>query len=320
MGAKKRPSAARSRAAMATPPSVPNRSSSCSGSARASTAAHPSDSARCTGAPAASSTSVRSSRGSRTLPTARPPSAGSPPSSSVHTVDGIPERTAPASPACSVPARTRRTLRPLPEIGVVFDCDGTLVDSEPLSGEAWRTVLDPFGYRITEEDERQVVGRTFSFTHAYLSERVDLPDAETTWAQVRTELFRLIDTRLEAFADAVVAVADLQVRGVRLAVASSSGRERLDRTLARAGLAFDISIAGDEVAHGKPAPDMFLLAAERLQVDPSRCVVVEDSPPGIEAGIAAGMPTLAVCRVDGTEAALAKANRIVHLVSAEAIL
>jgi HAD superfamily hydrolase (TIGR01549 family) len=208
----------------------------------------------------------------------------------------------------------------VPEIGVVFDCDGTLVDSEPLSGEAWRTVLDPFGYRITEEDERQVVGRTFSFTHAYLSERVDLPDAETTWAQVRTELFRLIDTRLEAFADAVGAVADLQVRGVRLAVASSSVRERLDRTLARAGLAFDISIAGDEVEHGKPAPDMFLRAAEAMGVDRRRCVVVEDSAPGVAAGRAAGMATLAVCRVKGTESALSQADRIVYSVSAEEIV
>jgi HAD superfamily hydrolase (TIGR01509 family) len=208
----------------------------------------------------------------------------------------------------------------LREIGVVFDCDGTLVDSEPLAGEAWRRVLDPYGYSISEQDAANFVGRPYAYTHAYLSERVRLPDAEALWPLLRAALFQLIDTRLQPFADAVSAVADLQVRGVRVAVASSSVRERLDRTLARAGLAFDVSIAGDEVAHGKPAPDMFLLAAERLQVDPSRCVVVEDSPPGIEAGIAAGMPTLAVCRVAGTEAALAKANRIVHLVSAEAIL
>ena len=65
---------------------------------------------------------------------------------------------------------------------------------------------------------------------------------------------------------------------------------------------------------------MFLLAAERLGVDPSRCVVVEDSPPGIAAGRAAGMPTLGVCRVPGTESTLAEADRIVHIVSAEEIL
>ncbi len=107
---------------------------------------------------------------------------------------------------------------------------------------------------------------------------------------------------------------------MRIAVASSSVRERLDRTLARAGLQFEITIAGDEVEHSKPAPDMFLLAAERLQLPPERCVVVEDSGPGVAAGVAAGMPTLGVCRVPGTEASLAQADRVVHEVTAEAIL
>ena len=67
-------------------------------------------------------------------------------------------------------------------------------------------------------------------------------------------------------------------------------------------------VAGDEVEHGKPAPDMFLLAAERLGVRPAACVVIEDSPPGVQAGLAAGMVTLAVCRVPGTEASLAAAR------------
>jgi HAD superfamily hydrolase (TIGR01509 family) len=211
-------------------------------------------------------------------------------------------------------------LKALPEIGVVFDCDGTLVDSEPLAGEAWALLLEPYGYSITEQDTLNVVGRPYSFTHAYLAERVKLPDAETLWLELRSILFRLIDTRLKPFSDAVTAVADLQVRGVGVAVASSSVRERLDRTLARAGLEFDVTVAGDEVEHGKPAPDMFLAAARRLGVDPSRCVVVEDSPPGVAAGRAAGMPTLAVCRVEGTESTLSEADRIVHLVSADAIM
>jgi HAD superfamily hydrolase (TIGR01509 family) len=107
---------------------------------------------------------------------------------------------------------------------------------------------------------------------------------------------------------------------VPVAVASSSPRERLDRTLAHVGLAFPVSVAGDEILHGKPAPDMFLVAAERLGVAPARCVVVEDSAPGVAAGVAAGMPTLGVCRVPGTEAALSAADRVVDGVTAAAIL
>jgi HAD superfamily hydrolase (TIGR01509 family) len=118
----------------------------------------------------------------------------------------------------------------------------------------------------------------------------------------------------------VEAVRELGERGVAVAVASSSPRERLDRTLARAGLAFDVTIAGDEVEHGKPAPDMFFYAAHRLEVAPQRCVVVEDSAPGVAAGVAAGMPTLGVCRVPGTEHRLAGADRVVDRVSADTIL
>jgi beta-phosphoglucomutase-like phosphatase (HAD superfamily) len=81
-----------------------------------------------------------------------------------------------------------------------------------------------------------------------------------------------------------------------------------------------VTVSGDEVVHGKPAPDMFLLAAERLGVDPGTCVVIEDSPPGVQAGLAAGMVTLAVCRVPGTEASLAAADRVIDTVSAAAIL
>ena len=180
--------------------------------------------------------------------------------------------------------------------------------------------MAPRGYEITDADLEACVGGTYPRTHAYMAERASLPDLETVWAELSTELFALIDAHLEPFADALAAIEELQARGVRIAVASSSVRERLDRTLARAGLQFEITIAGDEVEHSKPAPDMFLLAAQRLGLPPERCAVVEDSGPGVAAGVAAGMPTLGVCRVPGTEASLAQADRVVHEVTAEAIL
>jgi HAD superfamily hydrolase (TIGR01509 family) len=204
--------------------------------------------------------------------------------------------------------------------GVVFDCDGTLVDSEPLAGEAWRRTLAPYGYAVTDADLAACVGIPYARTHAYLAERAEIPDAQTLWPQLSRALYALIDERLEPFPDALEALADLRARGIRVAVASSSVRERLDRTLARVKLSFETSIAGDEVEHGKPAPDMFLLAARRLHVEPARCVVVEDSPPGVAAGRAANMPTLGVVRVPGTEAALAAADAVVGTVTAEAIL
>jgi HAD superfamily hydrolase (TIGR01509 family) len=202
--------------------------------------------------------------------------------------------------------------------GVIFDCDGTLVDSEPLAGRAWKATVAPFGYEVTDEDLAACMGIPYARTHAYLSQRAPLPEAAAFWPLLRDELFSLIDTELAPFPDAVQTAAELRERGVRLAVASSSPRERLDRTLARAGLEFPVTVAGDEVEHGKPAPDMFLQAAAALDVAPERCVVVEDSAPGVAAGLAARMPTLGVRRVDHAD--LAGADAVVETISADAIL
>jgi HAD superfamily hydrolase (TIGR01509 family) len=205
---------------------------------------------------------------------------------------------------------------------VIFDCDGTLVDSEPLARTAWERALLPYGYALTDADAEASVGLPYPRVHAYFAARAALPGADAFWTEFTSQLFTLIDSDLVPFPDAIAAARALRTRGVPLAVASSSPRERLQRTLGRAGLldAFDAVVSGDEVEHGKPAPDMFLLAASRLGVPPHTCVVVEDSPPGVQAGIAAGMFTLAVCRVPGTEASLAAADRVVDTVSVDVIL
>jgi HAD superfamily hydrolase (TIGR01509 family) len=189
-----------------------------------------------------------------------------------------------------------------------------------LAGEAWRRAVAPYGYGVTEDDIAALVGSTYPRTHAYFAERAALPEVDAFFAEISRELYALLDTQLVPFADALEALAELRARGIPVAVASSSPRERLDRTLTHVHLSFGVSVAGDEIEHGKPAPDMFLEAARRLGVAPEHCVVVEDSPPGVQAGVAAGMPTLGVCRVPGTEATLAAADRVVDRVSAPAIL
>ena len=205
---------------------------------------------------------------------------------------------------------------------VIFDCDGTLVDSEPLARTAWERALAPYGYAVTDEDIEGAVGLPYARVHAHFAARVDLPAADEFWTGLASELFTLIDSELVVFEDAVGAARELRERGLALGVASSSPRERLHRTLWRAGLLdhFDVTVAGDEVARGKPAPDMFLAVAERLGADPADCVAIEDSPPGVAAAVAAGMATVAVCRVPGTEASLAAADVVVDVLTADAIL
>lgn len=205
---------------------------------------------------------------------------------------------------------------------VIFDCDGTLVDSEPLSRRAWERALAPYGYEVTDDDLRRCVGRSYPHTHGHFAARADLPEARAFWPVYSRELFALLDSDMTTFADAVTAVADLRRRGIALAVASSSARERLERTLARAGLsdAFEATVAGDEVQRGKPAPDMFLVAAQRLGADPSRCVAVEDSVPGVESALAAGMVAVAVARESPSPPGLEAAHVLVGELSADVIL
>jgi len=206
---------------------------------------------------------------------------------------------------------------------VIFDCDGTLVDSEPLARAAWERTLGPYGYAIGDEEYPGLVGLPYARVHRYFAERIDgLPDAGAFWEDYSAALFALIDGELVAFEDALETVGALRDRGVAVAVASSSPRARLDRTLRRAGLeeAFAVSVAGDEIEHGKPAPDMFLAAADRLGVAPAACAVIEDSAPGVAAGLAAGMRTVAIVRHGEDPARLADAHVVLRALGADAVL
>jgi HAD superfamily hydrolase (TIGR01509 family) len=205
----------------------------------------------------------------------------------------------------------------------IFDCDGTLVDSEPLARIAWARSLAPHGYEIDDAEYAGLVGLPYARVHAFFAERVPgLEPIDVFWDAYSARLFDLIDTELMPFADALETLRDLAAHGLAVAVASSSPRARLDRTLARAGLAgtFAVSVAGDEVGRGKPAPDMFLTAAEGLGIEPARCAAIEDSAPGVAAGRAAGMVTVGVARSGADALALRDAHVVLERLSAAAVL
>jgi HAD superfamily hydrolase (TIGR01509 family) len=181
---------------------------------------------------------------------------------------------------------------------IVFDCDGVLVDSEELAWRAWREVLEQYHIELTPADIALLTGRTDRDAHAHFSQRGALPDHATLWDELSGITYRLFDQHLLAFEDAADTLAVLEARGARMAVASSSPRERLDRSLVATGLVefFEFVVGGDDVDRGKPAPDLFLAAAEGLGVAPPDCLAVEDAPAGIEAARAAGMTVIAVQR------------------------
>ncbi len=175
---------------------------------------------------------------------------------------------------------------------VVFDMDGVLVDTEHLWDEVREQLTTEWGGRYTPEAQEAMMGMSSTEWSRYLHETVGLREPpETINAEVVRRMLDRYETELPVVPGAVAAVRRLAAAGLRLALASSSNRELIDAVLQRLGLTelFSVAVSSEEVARGKPAPDVYLEAARRLGVEPARCAAVEDSASGIRAAHAAGM-------------------------------
>lgn len=206
----------------------------------------------------------------------------------------------------------------LPE-GVVFDCDGTIADTERLSDIAWREALQRRGYPADASDFAALVGRPFAHNWAHFSARADLGDVDAFRADVRTRFQELFATDLELHDDAVGVIRELVRRGVAVAVASSSSREHVERVLDRAGLVREITVTvcSDDVTEHKPLPAPYLEACRRLGIAPLRSSAVEDTTVGATSARAAGLFTVAVRRAHAAPDLAAHADRTVDLLTLE---
>ncbi|MFD9766150.1 HAD family hydrolase [[Kitasatospora] papulosa] len=186
----------------------------------------------------------------------------------------------------------------LPVPPVLFDLDGTLVDSEPNYYEAGRRLLARHGVRdFSWEDHSRFIGIGTRETLTVLREeyRIEAPVDELL-AGKNALYLELAGASTAAFPEMRALVERLHGCGVPMAVASGSSRAAIAATLAVTGLdAFlPLYVSAEEVAHGKPEPDVFLEAARRLGVAPDTCVVLEDAVPGVLAAHAAGMRCVAI--------------------------
>lgn len=180
---------------------------------------------------------------------------------------------------------------------VLFDMDGTLIDSEPLSARAWRHVGDARRAPVTDELIRSFVGRPLHTIMGMLADQVGSRElADAIYADYRVYKAELYDRELALKPHVAEALAELKGAGLRMAVATSSGREITTRNLEWLGILsyFEGLTTGDEVENGKPSPDIYLLACERMGAEPASCAVVEDSVNGVRAGHAAGCPVFMV--------------------------
>ena len=200
-----------------------------------------------------------------------------------------------------------------PPAGVVFDCDGTLADTEPIAQASWTDVLDAFGYVPTEQDRRATLGRPYPVTFAHFAQRVPLGDPVSFRRRLRERFLTRFETELVLFDDAIGVLRALVDAGVPVGVASSSSRDHVLRVLERAEVVPVVGavVGADDVDRHKPHPAPYLAAAAQLGVAPGRCAAVEDSDVGVASARAAGMFTVAVVRGHLPRAELSEAHRVV---------
>jgi HAD superfamily hydrolase (TIGR01509 family) len=200
--------------------------------------------------------------------------------------------------------------------GVVFDLDGVLVDSEHVWDEARRELAAERGGRWHDQASRDMMGMSSLEWSRYMHDVIGLEDPpEEISADVVRRLEEIYRRKLPLIDGAVEAVERVSARWP-LGLASSSNRELIDLVLELSGLApcFRVTVSSEEVARGKPAPDVYLEAARRLQVAPARCAAIEDSENGIKSAKAAGMRVLALPnpRYPPAEDALALADDVLE--------
>ncbi len=176
---------------------------------------------------------------------------------------------------------------------VIFDCDGVLVDSEPVSNRIFAECFQEIGIPISYEIAvRDYVGLSLKscFAHIEANYGKPIPDGFEADMQGRTMTAFLQDLR--AVPGVREAIGEIRAAGAKICVASSGEHEKMQVSLGVTGLWHLLSpdiFSATDVARGKPHPDLFLHAAKRMSVAPDRCAVIEDSPPGVQAATAAGI-------------------------------
>lgn len=176
---------------------------------------------------------------------------------------------------------------------VIFDMDGTLFDTERLSFSLWKKILKKYGYVMSKELYVSLMGRKRKDSIKILVENYGegLP-LEQIYKEKDGETLKYIYEKGVPVKIGVHELLEfLNDNGYKIALATSTNRKKAIDLLERAGIKdqFRVIICGDDVINSKPSPEIFLKAAEKLQVDPTKCIVLEDSPAGIRAAYNGGM-------------------------------
>jgi beta-phosphoglucomutase family hydrolase len=201
-------------------------------------------------------------------------------------------------------------------LGVLFDWDGVIIDSSAHHEESWE--------RLAKEEVKGLPEGHFKRSFGMKNERI-IPEL-LNWAHEPTDIRRLSlrkealyreivgERGIAALPGVVELLTRLKTAGVPFAVGSSTHRLNIEESLKRLGLLgfFDALVTSEDVSHGKPHPEVFLRGAERIQRDPTSCVVFEDALAGIEAARAGGMKVVGVATTHPAEILRPKVDLVVH--------
>jgi HAD superfamily hydrolase (TIGR01509 family) len=197
---------------------------------------------------------------------------------------------------------------------ILFDLDGLMVDSEPHSLASWEAVLRERGVTLDRLTIESILGLRIDATARTLIDKYHLPDTVQGLADAKTEYqIAHLNGRVPPMPGLIELLDEIDRRSLKKAVASSGIRRYVEAVLRANNLLdrFSVIITGDQVAHGKPAPDVFLAAARALNTDPQDCLVLEDAPAGVQAAKAAGMMCLAVPDHSMAQLDLSQADKVV---------
>jgi HAD superfamily hydrolase (TIGR01509 family) len=181
-------------------------------------------------------------------------------------------------------------------LGVLFDMDGLLVDSEPLWFEVESSVMARLGGSWGERDQAALVGGSLDKSLDYLLAKATRPASRRTVGRWMVDgMVELLSSReVPVMPGARQLLAQVAAAGVPYGLVTSSERPVMEAVLARLEITFPVTVCGDDVSHSKPDPEPYLLAAAKLGAEPGGCVAIEDSPNGVAAAEAAGCMTIAV--------------------------
>ena len=182
---------------------------------------------------------------------------------------------------------------------ILFDMDGTIIDSEPLWLQAEIQVMAELGCHWDEQDQINCLGGPMERTEKYMQDRSGNVKPYGYFGQRLNEVMKLKFVKdLELIPNALELIRKSKEAGLKTALVTASGRELMNSALTRfPENSFDIAISRDDVANSKPHPEPYLMAAERLKVKIDECLVLEDSMTGVRAGLDSGAQVVAISHI-----------------------